>query len=242
VARSGYVNLLQPQDRRSRLAGDARAALDARSRLLDAGIGSEVLERFVSCAATRLATGAGVVAELGCGYGDALARLHDRRGMPGVGIDLAAPAIEVAARRVRSLTWVVANADRRLPLRDASIAVLLSLHARRNPDEAQRVLPPGAHLVVAVPAPDDLIELRAAIQGTAAQRDRVAGVLGEHAAAFDLVHHETVRERHLLTGDQLRDLLRGTYRGERVRYAERVQSVSDLQVTLASDVLVLRRR
>ncbi|MFM7296933.1 MAG: putative RNA methyltransferase, partial [Planctomycetota bacterium] len=36
IARSGYLSLLQPQDRRSLEAGDARETVDARRALLDA--------------------------------------------------------------------------------------------------------------------------------------------------------------------------------------------------------------
>ena len=70
------------------------------------------------------------------------------------------------------MEWVVANADRRLPVSDHSTTLLLSVHARRNAQEAARVLTAGGHCVIAVPADDDLIELREAVQGTAVERDR----------------------------------------------------------------------
>ena len=242
IARSGYVNLLQPQDRRSPEAGDPRAALDARSRLLAAGVGRSVLDAFVALAARVGPDDGGAVADLGCGVGDALGMLHTRRNIVAVGIDLAAPAVDIAARRFPSVTWIVANADRRLPLLDASLSLVMSLHARRNPAECARVLTPGQHLLVAIPAPDDLIELREAVQGARVERDRATAVIEEHAAAFDVVDRSAAREHHRVSGEQLRDLLRGTYRGERSRAAERVQAISDLQVTLASDFIVFRRR
>ena len=37
VARSGYINLLQPQDRRSKEPGDTKEAVAARRRLMIAG-------------------------------------------------------------------------------------------------------------------------------------------------------------------------------------------------------------
>src|SRR3982750_4806984 len=43
VARSGYINLLQPQDRRSRNPGDTAAAVDARRRLHDRGVTEPLL-------------------------------------------------------------------------------------------------------------------------------------------------------------------------------------------------------
>jgi len=242
IARSGYVNLLQPQDRRSLHAGDTAAAVDARRRLLAAGIGATIVERFVERAAVLSADAASVVVDLGCGAGDALGRLQARQPVTAVGLDLSAAAVDSAARRFPGVTWAVANADRRLPLLDAHVSVVLSLHARRNPDECHRVLKPGGHLLIAVPASDDLIELRHAVQGARIERDRVADTIAIHSGAFDSVEHITARERHTLTGDALRDVLRGTYRGERSSTASRVQALDALDVTFASDILLLRRR
>src|SRR3977135_2710324 len=44
IARSGYVNLLQPQDRRSKRPGDSAAATAARRRLHDRGITGPLLD------------------------------------------------------------------------------------------------------------------------------------------------------------------------------------------------------
>src|SRR5437868_4057924 len=70
VARSGYVNLLQPQDRRSRDAGDSRAAVEARRRLADAGHDAWLLEpvRDVLDGAASDAESPAVL-DLGCGEG-----------------------------------------------------------------------------------------------------------------------------------------------------------------------------
>jgi len=92
-----------------------------------------------------------------------------------------------------------------------------------------------------VPAPDDLIELRADVQGAGVSRDRAAGVESEHAARFTVVERFAVRSRHRLEGDALRDLLRGTYRGARASLSHRVDALESLEVTVASDVCVFRR-
>jgi 23S rRNA (guanine745-N1)-methyltransferase len=242
VARSGYVNLLQPQDRKSPDAGDTAVAVEARRRLLAAGIGRAVVDTVVTLALPHLPDAEAVVADLGCGAGDALAVLQTQRPIAGVGIDLSAAAINIASKHCPTITWVVANADRRLPLLDGSVTLVWSLHARRNPAECHRVLAAGGHLIVAVPAPDDLIELRHAVQGRGIERDRVADLLTDHDATFDVVERSTVRERHVLAGDRLRDVLRGTYRGERASAATRVEALDSLEVTFASDLVLLRRR
>jgi 23S rRNA (guanine745-N1)-methyltransferase len=241
IARSGYVNLLQPQDRRSRDPGDPRDALEARARLLDSGVGGSILASFVARATMLIAGQLPVAADLGCGFGDALGSLHAAREIVGVGIDLATPAVDRASRRYPAVTWVAANADRRLPLLDASTSLVMSLHARRNPAECHRVLAANGHVLVAVPAPNDLLELRAAVQGVALERDRTPTVIAEHPQ-FDVIERFTLREQHRLGRGQLRDLLRGTYRGERSSLSDTVATIDTLDVTLASDVVVLRRR
>jgi 23S rRNA (guanine745-N1)-methyltransferase len=135
----------------------------------------------------------------------------------------------------------VANADRGLPLLDGSVHAITSLNGRRNVAECARVLTPDGTLIVAVPAPDDLIELRAQVQGEGTARDRADAVVAEHAPRFALVERFTVRSHHRLEGDALRDLLRGTYRGARASAAARVEALDSLEVTVASDVVVMKR-
>jgi 23S rRNA (guanine745-N1)-methyltransferase len=239
VARSGYVSLLQPQDRRSQAPGDSKDAVAARARLLDAGVGRAAIEAIVEVGLKAEAVGPLVAADLGCGSGELLGALAAAREVCGVGIDLSTAAVDAAARRFPDQTWVVANADRRLPLLDASVHVVVSLNGRRNPEECARVLAPGGRLIVAVPAPDDLIELRAQVQGEGVPRERADAVVAEHAERFDVVERRTVRTRHRLDGDALRDLLRGTYRGARLSAAPRVDDLDALEVTVSTDAVLL---
>ena len=242
VARSGYVNLLQPQDRRSSAAGDSREAIDARESLLASGVGRILIDALTTRIRSVDLDDEPVVVDLGCGSGDALAALTARGTSVGVGIDLSTPAIERASRRFPDRTWVVANADRRLPLLDRSVNVVVSLHARRNPPEVARVLHETGHLLVAVPAADDLIELRELVQGQRVERDRGEVVLAEHDTLFELVERSVVRETQALDRDPLLSVLTGTYRGVRRGVADRVAALTRMTVTLASEILVFRLR
>lgn len=243
VARSGYINLLQPQDRKSLQAGDHREAVEARARLIAHGVGQTLMTAVVELAASLdLGERLPVVAELGSGSGDLLHQLATRRVITSIGLDLSTTATDLSARRFPSLTWVVANADRRLPILDQSVQLLLSVHARRNPPECARVLTPSGVLIVAVPAHDDLIELRSVTQGAGVERDRAEALIAEHAAHFSVVRRTVVRERLRLQGDVLRDLLQATYRGSRRSAAEQVQALEQLEVTLASDLVIFRKR
>src|SRR5580658_9862225 len=66
VARSGYVNLLQPQDRRSKQPGDTRKAVAARRRLHDRGVTEPLLLAIAKIAA---ASPEDTVLDAGCGDG-----------------------------------------------------------------------------------------------------------------------------------------------------------------------------
>jgi len=241
IARTGYVNLLQPQDRRSRAAGDAKAAVAARAALLASGVGRALIDRVTAQAAALALPPDAVAIDLGSGSGDGLAAVVERCALTGIGIDLSTAAGDHAARRFPSLTWVVANADRRLPLADHSVDLMLSLYGRRNPSEADRVLTPAGVALIAVPAPDDLIELRALVQGEAVERDRANAIVAEHQPEFVLVDRESVRETLDLDRESLVRLLHSSYRGARRAVAERVAALSRMRVTLASEVLQLRR-
>ena len=147
-----------------------------------------------------------------------------------------------AARRFPHLTWVVANADRRLPLIDGAVSFLISLHGRRNPSDCARVVGSSGVLFIAVPAPDDLLELRRLVQGAAVERSRIEAVIGEHEALFRPLERFSTRERHTLNQRALKDLLTGTYRGARKSAGPVVESLTAMDVTVASDCVVLARR
>ncbi len=241
IARSGYVTLLQPQDKRSSNAGDSREAIAARVSLLSAGVGRALINAVATRAAALDVPNDPVVVDLGSGSGDAIAAIGERRSVVGIGIDLSTAAAEHAARRFPGHTWVVANADRRLPLLDRSVHLLLSLYGRRNPEEAARVLADEGTMLIALPAPDDLIELRAHVQGEAIERDRGEALIAAHQPHFTLIERGLVSETLTLDRELLLLLLRGTYRGARLASAERVASVERMEVTLASEVFVMKR-
>ena len=234
------LNLLQVYDRKSKTPGDTAASLDARARLAAAGVGEALFSAVKNTVSPRLGPGAQVV-ELGCGTGHLLGRLCAETEASGIGIDLSADAVRKAATTHPALTWVVANVDRVVPVCDDSVDLVLSIHARRNPQECRRILRPGGALLVVVPGGDDLVELRERVLGQRVERDRATEVLEEHAELFTLVSRTTSREQHTLDTSQLRDLLTGTYRGARSSSKDAVEQLGTMQVTLSSDLLLFIR-
>src|SRR2546421_2488316 len=127
IARSGYTNLLQPQDRRSKQPGDTAAAVAARRRLHDRGVTEPLLQAIAEMADARSRD---IVLDAGCGDGFYLGSLAPQARFDGPGIDISIPAVDLAARRYQECAWVVANADRFIPYADGSFSTVLSITAR----------------------------------------------------------------------------------------------------------------
>ncbi len=136
VARSGYINLLQPQDRRSKQPGDSAEAVRARRRLHDQGVTQPLLRAIGELAATCAED---TVLDAGCGDGFYLGSQARESGFDAHGIDISTPAVDAAARRYPECEWIAANADRFVPYADVSFSVILSITARMNAVEFRRV-------------------------------------------------------------------------------------------------------
>jgi 23S rRNA (guanine745-N1)-methyltransferase len=235
VARSGYVNLLQPQDRRSKTPGDTPEAVAARRRFLERGHAAPLVEAIVR--ALPLRAGESLL-DAGCGVGVHTVAFREAYGVVACGVDISIPAIELAARRYPGCLWLVANADRVLPFEDASLDAVTSITARLNPEEFRRVLRPDGRLLVAIPAPDDLLELREAILGDRVERDRVERTVAMFSPLFTLAQHQRIRHRVRLDREAMTDVMSSSYRGLRTRERERLERVEPMEVTLSRDLLV----
>lgn len=221
VARSGYVNLLQPQERRSKRPGDTPEAVAARRRLHERGFTLPLLKGISEIAAPARAD---TVLDAGCGEGYYLGSMAEAVGFEAHGVDISIPAIDAAARRYRECEWIVANADRFLPYPDASFSLLLSVTARMNAAEFRRVLRDDGRLLVALASPDDLIELRGA------GRDRVDRTVETFAENFHLEKRSRVSTTAELDAAAVSDVLLSIYRplGQRPANAMRVTFSLDL--------------
>lgn len=233
AARSGYLNLLQPQDRRSRAPGDTQSAIEGRRLLFASGI----LEPLYAPLRRFAASGA-VVLDAGCGEGSFAGSLVGE-GRTVVGADLSSVAVDLAARAFPSPTWIVANLDRGVPLLDGCVDVIFSIAARRNPAEFRRVLNAQGIAVVAVPAPADLVELREALGGRRSEESRVPVVEHEFADGWRIASVSTISSRRELEGELLRAAAAASYRGQRRSAAGSLDELDKLEVTFAFDVIQL---
>jgi len=169
-----------------------------------------------------------VVLDAGCGDGFYLGNLQRATGCEAHGVDISIPAVDAAAKRYPDCEWMVANADRFVPYADRSFSIVMSVTARMNAAEFRRVLRDDGRLLVAIPAPNDLAELRGP------GRDRVARTLETFAPNFELTAQRRVTATAGLDADQVQDLLVSIYRPLRTR------PVEAMRVTFSLDLLLFR--
>jgi len=138
--------------------------------------------------------------------------------------------VDAAARRYPACEWIVANADRFLPYADRTFSIVLSITGRMNAGEFRRVLRDDGRLLVALAAPEDLIELRGV------GRDRVDRTVETFAKDFALVDQRRVTTTADLDAAAVHDVLLSIYRPMRAR------PVEAMRVTFSLDLLLFRPR
>jgi 23S rRNA (guanine745-N1)-methyltransferase len=168
------------------------------------------------------------VLDAGCGDGFYLGSLSQMTGFAGHGVDISTAAIDAAARRYRECEWIVANADRFVPYSDASFSIVLSITARMNAPEFRRVLREDGRLLVAIPAPDDLIELRGA------GRDRIDRTVESFCPHFALVEQQRITTSADLDVEAVEDVLHSIYR------PMQPEPAMATRVTFSLDLLLFR--
>lgn len=243
-AKQGYWNLLQPQDRRSKNPGDCEDAVDARHRWLQRGHASgliDVLRQWIDPTIANVLQPIRIL-DLGCGEGTFGPTLFSEHAEFYCGIDLSKKAIKLAVRQWPSATWVLANADRTLPVTDDSVDRIVSLFGRRPISEIVRVLKPDGIFLVAVPGEMDLIELRERVQTSGHRRSRWETIVGEFAnAGLRCVEHRTWSKTAELSAEEIADALAMTYRGARHSEQARLESIGHRRVTLEADLMWFQR-
>jgi len=201
VARQGHLNL---SGAAASANADSAAMVDARARVLGAGVFAELTRGLDELVPTDAAT----LLEAGAGTAYYLAGLVERRtGACGVALDVSRPAARRAARAHPRVAAVVADVWQPLPLVDDCVDVVLCVFAPRNLAEFARVLRPGGLLVVATPAEEHLAGLRSryGLLGLAEdKRGRLAAAAGEH---FDLIRTVMLRRGTQLSASLVNDLI-----------------------------------
>jgi 23S rRNA (guanine745-N1)-methyltransferase len=240
LAREGYLNLLLSNLRRSKHPGDNADMVQARRRFLDCGAFAQLSELIQSEVRQLLAGWEGDrrvnMADLGCGEGHFLGALQGVVTGPFYGVDVSKEAIRVAARRHRSSRWVVANVMRRIPFACDSLDIILSVLAPRNVEELARILEPNGSLLLVVPGPNHLLELRSRLMADTGNFQTKADAAVELCAPrFAIRHKRSLTYEVLLKRDLLADLVQMTplfWRSTREAKGD-MGSLDELRVTMS---------
>lgn len=222
MAREGYVNLLV--GRAHGAVGDTKEMLRARRTFLERGFYAPLSQQMNAMAAqlTLAHTVVGgtppaapLLLDAGCGEGYYLGRLYESlaaRFATGtfsyLGIDIAKEAVRLAAKRYHhAIRFAVADVKRRIPVADASVALLLNIFAPRHPAEFARVVAPGGTLLIAIPGPRHLIELRERYGLIGIEPEKARHIAAQLAGLFTLVASAPLDYTLDLSGDDVRQLL-----------------------------------
>ncbi|MDR0928494.1 MAG: methyltransferase domain-containing protein [Oscillospiraceae bacterium] len=150
IARQGYVNLLR---RKPDTLYENKALFAARRAVYEAGFFDPMLAALADWLP------GGELLDAGCGEGSLLNRLCGA-GRSGVGMDIARPAVQMAAAAFPHLTWCVADLCAP-PLQDGAVGAVLNVLTPANYTAFARVLAPGGALLKVIPGADHLREIRA---------------------------------------------------------------------------------
>ncbi|SDB90928.1 23S rRNA m(1)G-748 methyltransferase [Raineyella antarctica] len=202
LARQGYVNLLTHA---APANADTADMVAARDRFLSSGAYAPIrdeLARRVGTVRTVLEVGAGTGYYLAGCLGPATAA-----GGRGLALDISPAAARRAARAHPRIGAVVADTWAGLPVRSGSVDVLLAVFAPRNPAEFARVLAPQGRVLVALPLPDHLAELRAELGLLDIEADKESRLLAQFAGHLQPAGHVDVRFELTLSAPAAQDLV-----------------------------------
>jgi 23S rRNA (guanine745-N1)-methyltransferase len=237
IARQGYVDLTAG---RLTHPGDSAEMVADRAAFLADGHYDFIADALAEAAAAHHPDGAGPVLDAGTGTGWYLAHVLDALpGAAGLGLDVAKPALRRAARAHPRAGAVRCDLWGRLPLADASVALILDVFAPRNGPEFRRVLRPDGALLVVTPAADhlhELVDTLGLIRVDPDKAERTAESLGGHfTVAGTRTHRRTLR----LSGPARRTLVGMTPSARHVRLDD--LPAAEIVVTAAVDLTAYRR-
>ena len=225
ISREGYVNLLLPGRRRQKVLGDTKDMLRARRRFLDRGfyspladgINEHIYGHLMEAGSLGGFSSPTCIADVGCGEGHYvgwLRRYVDAHGAGTdvyyFGADISKEAVRLAAKRYDGIWFFVGSTKHRILLADESVQVVLNVFAPRNPVEFARVSARGGLLLVVIPHPDHLANLRSELDLLDIETDKRERVVEQMSGPFELVGEQTMAYDIALSEDDVSDLIQMT--------------------------------
>ncbi|MGZ3667932.1 MAG: putative RNA methyltransferase [Ktedonobacterales bacterium] len=214
IARESYVNLLR--DRVTGQTGDTKEMLRARRRFLDRGYYAPLARAVSRMTLAHLADhptwDTTTVLDAGCGEGyyiGALERELDATSRPHhcYGADVAKDAVRIAAKRYPGVFFIVADIWKKLPFAGGSLHALLDIFAPRNAAEFARILTTGGLLLIVIPGPHHLEELRTSLNLLGIEQQKEEHIVEQLAGAFSLRQRESLDYQLTLNPEDVADLV-----------------------------------
>ncbi|MEZ4645517.1 MAG: methyltransferase domain-containing protein [Chloroflexota bacterium] len=251
-AREGYVNLLLSRKKLPDTVGDAAFMLQARRRFLDSGAYAALHTAVNQLAYASLTNQPECVSVLdaGCGEGYYISQLGQflAHRMPETavctfGTDIAKTAVKLAARRDPATQFLVADTNQFIPCADESLHLLLNVFAPRHPVEFARVLAVGGHLLIVIPGPEHLAQLRAQFGLLDIEPEKQPKLVTQLADYFTLQQEQSVVFSLQLDKQQFNDLVQMTPSARHLSLAQQ-QAMQEIPsfTTVAQFQLLLFRK
>jgi len=200
-AREGYINFLLANQKNSRAPGDAREQLLARRQFLQTGYYQPLAQALAEAVPAQAQS----LLDLGCGEGYFTRAIAAHLGAQAqiYAMDIAKPAIQLAARQQRSSNGATVEygvaSSYQVPIADHAIEVICRVNAPSSATELQRLLVKNGVLIIVSPAEEHLLSLRKAIYQTVRPHPQPQAPEG-----FSLVQQRRIN--HDLAPDSERDV------------------------------------
>lgn len=205
LAKFGYVNLA-PQIKQS--ANYDKENFQNRQQILESGFYQAILDAVSDLLASSKTTT--TILDIGCGegfYSRKLQESHSEKTF--YAFDISKDSVQIAAKSEPNwaVNWFVGDLAR-LPIKDASMDILLDIFSPANYGEFRRVLSKDGILIKVIPTENHLKEIRQKVQDQLTKKDYSNQDIKEHFQGhFTILSNQTASLTKTITADQLQSLL-----------------------------------
>ena len=205
IAKFGYVNLA-PQIKQS--ANYDKENFQNRQQILEAGFYQAILEAVSDLLSNS--KNAKTILDIGCGEGFYSRKLQESHSdKTFYAFDISKDSVQIAAKSEPNwaVNWFVGDLAR-LPIKDASMNILLDIFSPANYGEFRRVLSKDGILIKVIPTENHLKEIRQKVQDQLTNKDYSNQDIKNHFQDyFTILSSQTASLTKTITTEQLQALL-----------------------------------